>query len=294
MGLAAALAVVCILCGLVGWSYKPAAVGFPTVPRNVAIHWPVAGDRIIETLTRTEDGGATLRLYATNGPGTQLGQWTVTIDHLGSGRLCTRPGHHQFGAPSSSAISALNVLPQTSKTERVGSGAGSYRVTEVTGRGAVYVKLCWNTRAPVRLEGSYLSARFPPVVEPVTQVIGPPTQDIDVTVDRVLDPAVEDTAPFNVQQSLTKPTNSAAHTWSWIAPFPSPGGVVPSAQQAYQEISEQQPIELSAIDVNGTAEDTDSALLSGIFLGVAGAALIALIQELVSLFRSRHDDKAAA
>jgi hypothetical protein len=251
----------------------------------MAIDWPSGTDMVLETLSRTDNGGATLVVYKTGGVDTGPPQWSVTIENIGTGRACTQPGDQVLGGGSF----MIRVAPQKVSTE-VKFGQ---KLTTVTGSGTPYLRICWSKRAPVQLSGAYLSARFPPVAGPTRVTPGTPIGD-SISVSRVLNARVDDTALFNVQQSLTQPTRSTVHTWAWDAPYVIGATPVPIAQESYHDISAQQPIVLSAINVNGTQEDSDNALLSGIFLGVAGAALIALIQEIITLVRNRHADGASS
>jgi hypothetical protein len=49
------------------------------------------------------------------------------------------------------------------------------------------------------------------------------------------------------------------------------------------------PLTFSAVDSSETQHDTYDAFLSGIVFGIAGGALVSLVQELVAPFRSRRD-----
>jgi hypothetical protein len=133
-------------------------------------------------------------------------------------------------------------------------------LTDVTSHGNFCVRMCWSSNAPVSLNGSHLSARFPPAA----------SSSGSVRVSRVLDPAAGDTANF-VIQSQTAPTNSDSSSWGWSGP-----GI-------------REPIHLSAVNVSGTRHDNFWAFLSGITLGIAGGALIAILQEFVAPLRRRRD-----
>ncbi len=55
------------------------------------------------------------------------------------------------------------------------------------------------------------------------------------------------------------------------------------------EVRRGPAITVSAVNTSETQHDSYQAFLSGILLGVAGGAMVALIQELVAPFRSRRE-----
>ncbi|MGD0749297.1 MAG: hypothetical protein ABSB68_15975 [Acidimicrobiales bacterium] len=102
----------------------------------------------------------------------------------------------------------------------------AYDATEVRSSGAIYLKVCWSSDAPVARDGAYLTALFPPV-----------------------------------------------------SPFGGAGAYAVTRQ-----------LNLGAADASDyVLQDSYQAFLSGILLGVAGGAMVALIQELVAPFRSRRE-----
>lgn len=253
--LAVALILICVALGIVGWSLRPQSSGFPPVPSHLAIEVPRSGVTGQEILTRTKSNGATLDVLADGtAPPSSVpagDEWTVRIDNLGAGRLCT-PAMYR-SPPTQGGAQQFKVVPQRVTRLR--------NQTMVQGRGAIYLRLCWSSDAPVNLDGSYLNARFPPLGTYNLLGIGTPTYDADASVTRQLNARAGDTANFTVQ-SLTAPTSSTASSWFW------------STQNS------PQAIQLAAVDVGGTQHETYQAFLSGLALGIAGAALIALIQEL--------------
>jgi hypothetical protein len=90
-------------------------------------------------------------------------------------------------------------------------------------------------------------------------------------VTRQLKLGALDSADYTLQ-SITQPTSVTEGGWQWSPKFPA-----------------AEPVTLSAVNTSETQHDSYWAFLSGIVLGVAGAALVALIQELVVPFRSRKE-----
>ena len=208
MAMAMALVLICVALGLIGWSLRPQSTGFPTVPAHIAIFVPRSGITGGEILTRTESNGATLDVLAKGispAGADPAGEWMVTIENLGAGRLCS-PAVYRTPM-SSGAVSQFKVLPQ-----RVTHQGNQ---TIVHGKGDIYLRLCWSSDAPVSLDGSYLSARFPPIGTSLARVDpGTPSSDVDASVTRELRARAGSTANFTIQ-SLATPTSSTPAAWSW-------------------------------------------------------------------------------
>jgi hypothetical protein len=255
--------ILAVLVG-VGWSLRPQSSGFPTVPENVSLQAEANGVRTVsEALHRTADNGAVLEVNVENALGTMSGPWTLVIGNLGGGKICT-PLRFTVGGNGGGAIATELLAPYRivhPPNTYIGDGPPKV-LTDVTSHGNFYVRMCWSSNAPVSLNGSYLSAQFPPVS----------SSSGSVSVNRVLDPAAGDTANF-VIQSQTAPTHSDSSSWSWSGP-----GI-------------REPVHLSAVNVSGTQHDSFLAFLSGITLGIAGGALIAILQEFVAPLSRRRDSR---
>jgi hypothetical protein len=258
------LVVICVVLGVFGWSLRPQSGGFPTVPEDITLAVTATGLMpITETLIRTAGNGSQLELL---GGGPQFppsteGGWTLLIDDLGTGRVCTPSTYTYIQAASSSTV-----LPQFRVTHPFIPSTDPYanpHWTQVASSGPFYVELCWSSGGPVSLGGSYLSAQFPPVSS------SPST----VAVTPILNPDGGDTANYTIQ-STTAPTGSTPNSWSWST-----------------RASASETIHLSAVNTSGTQHDTYRGFLSGVAFGIAGGALITLIQELVGPLSRRREER---
>ncbi len=83
------------------------------------------------------------------------------------------------------------------------------------------------------------------------------------------------TADFSVQ-SVVLPSTDYGGGWQWSGR--------PLADT---------PLAVSAVNTSETQHDSYQAFLSGILFGVAGGALVAIIQELVAPFRAREGAAAS-
>ena len=142
-----------------------------------------------------------------------------------------------------------------------GSPGPQPKMYEVVGRGPLYVQLCWNSSAPVNLSGAYLTARFPGLYSSASNRVAV-TRELNLATGNTLDYAV---------QSLTSPSTVGYRTWEW------------------SKIPFGNALSFAAVNTSVTQHDSYQAFLSGIVFGVAGGALVALIQELVAPFRSRKE-----
>jgi hypothetical protein len=256
----AVLVIILLVLVGVGWSLRPQSSGFRTVPRDMSLTVRAHGVKnVSETLQRDAHSGAVLEVRASNGQGDVTGPWTLEIGNLGTGSICT--GHELQLGNGSGAIAVETLAPfHVSHPAVASTGGPPVVITDVTSTGIFYVKVCWSSNAPVSLNGAYLSAQFPPVA-------------IDtgtVSLSRLLYPGAGDTADY-VIQSQTPPSSASSDWWNWSG------------------LPADEPIRLSAVDVSGTQHDNFRAFLSGITLGIAGGALIAIIQEFVAPLSRRRD-----
>jgi hypothetical protein len=81
-----------------------------------------------------------------------------------------------------------------------------------------------------------------------------------------------DTADYSIQSPVT-PQKTNPTSWAWA------------------QAASAQSIHLSAIDVTTSQYENHQAFLSGIALGIAGGALITILQELVAPFSRRKDER---
>jgi hypothetical protein len=113
----------------------------------------------------------------------------------------------------------------------------------------------------VATNGAYLTANFVPMTG----------DSFTVNLTRQMNLGSGTTSEYSIQ-SVLQPASVIPGGWVW-----SP------------KTSSYDSIPLSAVDTSETQHDTYSAFLSGIIFGVAGGALVALIQELVAPFRARRE-----
>lgn len=238
-----------------------------------------------ETLTRTANNGAELELF---GYQQTPGPWTVA-GTFGSGMLCN-PRHLVYkpaGAQGGNAVPR----PQAVHPGRHALDGVPENATAFTDHGSVIdFRICWDpgaADAPVRLNGSYLSAKIPPVfyweglyryqaleVGGGVEAIGPPPVLTTVTRSNSLVANDGDTADFVLQNGNAAPSDIPfADRWVW-----SRQTVMPA-------------IRVAAVNTSGQQNDQFRAFLAGIVLGVAGGAVIALLQELMAPFSRRRDER---
>jgi hypothetical protein len=255
------VAILLVLVG-VGWSLRPQSSGFPNVPENVSLSVQAQGvTTVSETLTRRSDNSAVLEVQAvTKDQLSVTGPWTLAIGNLEPGHICTPYPTVTFGSGAGAlAIEQLSPF-HVSHPSPASTGGPPVVLTDVTSSGPFYVRMCWSSNAPVSLNGSYLSAQFPFVtVDPGS-----------AQVSRQLLPDAGDTADY-VIQSQTTPSSAASNSWSWSGP------------------ASNDSVRLSAVNVSGAQHDNFRAFLSGVTLGIAGGALIAIIQEFIAPLSRRRD-----
>ena len=254
------LAVVTGALAYVGWHIRPASGGFPTVPSDLGVlvvSPPTA--HLTEDLTLSSGGGAALQLLDLD---VTPASWTIDLNFIGAGHVCT-PSSYVLGLDGGGALETVPTKHQTVTHPRIATVGTAYDVTQVRGSGPIYLKVCWSSDAPVGRNGAYLTALFPPV--------SPFSGAGAYAVTRQLNLGAADAADY-VLQSIAQPTSVTQGGWQWSPRFAA-----------------AQPITLSAVDTSETQHDSYQAFLSGILLGVAGGALVALIQELVAPFRSRRE-----
>lgn|GEM_PF-4715978 len=270
------LAILIVGLSLFGWSLRPASGGFPEVPSTLQLFVAQGSGLQPYTvdLTRTGDDAATVLVTGPSLPDTA--RWELIVNNLGSGRLCSPSGD----VPSFGGGSFFKVQPEhlNRHPHYVTVATGTYHVVAVDGRGTFYVELCWSSDAPIQTNGAYLSARFPPLLPYAVVTYGgaPPTPQLDVyprraVATRQLNLGSGTTADFNIQ-SQVHPTSVTTGGWQWWPHTPA-----------------EVPISFSAVNTSDTQHDSYQAFLSGIVFGVAGGALIAIVQELVAPFRSRQE-----
>jgi hypothetical protein len=278
------LAVMVVALTLIGLAWLPSSGAFPAVTENVSVSANEPGvTHFIEELSRVGNGSALVIEASDLEPEPSAGNYTLFIENIGTATLCTPryvifhngglvsvPISRQHLGPSQvpetdgySARPGIDTVAAVTRT-RPGDASPVQQqgvMSEVTGSGFYYVRLCWASGGPVALSGSYLSAQLP--------AMDSFDSNPNIKVTRQLNPVAGDTANY-VIQSISQPTSVTSSGWQW-------SGFPPSEQ-----------ITLSAVNVGGTQHDSYLAFLSGIAFGVAGGALITLIQELLTPLSDRR------
>ncbi len=304
VALIAALIVICLALGIVGWNLHPDSNGFVPVPQNVGVLVAGSGFGYVQSLTQSGNDGATLKMSVAStkgavplndsvpyqflggpqgagGSGTGVGpavkfdgeplpsrRWEYIVLNPGTARPCAAHAGYRIGTvllPLGSPTPALVVPPLPAKDE------------QTIGDTVPPPGLCvhWDSASPFSISGPYLSARFPPLRGiasgiPYTQI--PQSGDIGVgLVRRVLFLGEgNNTANFAIQTD-PHPTVSAPTSWSWTTK------------------DTPQVIQVAATNSSDTQRENNDAFYSGVLFGVVGGALIALVTELVvPLRRHRH------
>jgi hypothetical protein len=246
-----------------GWSALPQSTGFSAVPGNVLVTLNASQiNGVDEVLHRTADNGAVLDINA-DSP-VSAGAWTVGLDNPDGARLCT-PSELPENATPGLVLSGppTPVAPQRLTSLGTSLGVPSY---EVKSKGPMFVRLCWSSDGPVNLNGSYLSAQFPDVDAHSN------SQDryVEVPVTLLLSADGGNTADYVIQSPST-PTTFSADSWQWS-----------------DQTTASAPLRLTAVNTSASQHQTFKGFLSGIALGLAGGALIAILLELVGpLSRAR-------
>jgi hypothetical protein len=256
-----ALVLIVIVLSVYGWSSRPPADGFATVNAPAELQVTANGaTALTETLQRTADNGAVLGLDG----GEPSGEWTVVVWNLGNGYLCTPADRYLPGQDAVDVVVHQKLGPYTGGFT---GGVGPNPILQqVVSHGYLYVQFCWHSHGPVSLNGAYLNAQLVPVY--LNGNAG--------TLTSVLIPDGGNTANDTLQ-SLTPPTSQFAGYWQWS-----------------NEPNSSDSISATGINSSVTQHDTYLNFLSGIAFGVAGGALITLIQELFDplRFRRRHEGES--
>ena len=263
------LAVLTVGLGLTGWALRPPSSGFPSLPGNmiISIEKAPSGLNFVEMMEPLGDGGGVLTLsaksdFAADPPSVPEGPWMVTFDGLGQATVCSPHRYSYMGSPTV-RVPPQRILryPELGRKEFRGA-------TGIEGNGPFYIRLCWQSNGPVARNGAYLNAQFPVLY---VDAAGDPQ-----AVPRYLDLGSPDVPDYASESSLQSPTSATQGGWQW-APRVS----------LVDRISV--PLSFSAVNTSETQHDTYETFLSGIVFGLAGGALIALVQEFVAPFRTRKE-----
>src|ERR1700722_417685 len=92
LALVVVLVVLTAALAVLGWELRPSSSGFSLVPTDLGLYVTKApaGLSITETMASAGTRGVVLTLSATGIPDVpQEGPWTLVVDNLGDGHLCT-------------------------------------------------------------------------------------------------------------------------------------------------------------------------------------------------------------
>jgi hypothetical protein len=254
------LAVIVTALTIVGIVFLPSSGGFPSVVNNMTLSVEETGFPAVNEVIDRVGNGSTLTIQgADTNPTDQHNQpYSVFIYNIGSAYLCTPDSVVVNGGGNSFPVPHQHLqgsLPSTGGNGEVTS------ISEVTGHGYLFVRMCWKSRGPVALSGSYLSAQFPG--------FGGYGSTSSYAVTHQLNPVAGNTSNY-LLQSIEQPTSVIPTGWQW---------------SGYPRVL---PIAVSAVNTSATQHDSYLAFLGGIAFGVAGGAAITLIQELLAPFSGRR------
>ena len=182
-------------------------------------------------------------------------KWTLYLPDF-SGELCHDPGM------------------QITKTHQAGTqGIPTLQGAIFNGPGGAIsqaIEICWTHNPPALVSGPYLAAAFP-LASVDTASVSPfnPNNNAPVAMSESLLFSDLGLGSYTLE-SGPSPTSVAADDWQWDTKSVS-GDMGPNV--------------IYATNIFELQQDNRNAFLSGIFLGLAGAAMIALVQELLSAVR---------
>jgi hypothetical protein len=250
----------------VGWALRPPTSGFPSVPNNLYLQVMAPGVRTLtERLVLRADGSVQLIVQSDQNP---QGPTLLGIYNPAGARVCTPKNLVRFtysgGNMEELPMPAFKVQDERASQSNPDAPVGPVQEIIVNSVGpGVDVYICFPRTTPVRFIGAYLSAQFPRV-----QLLSGRLQDLR----SVLTLKGANTADFSIQSPFS-PSSTNATSWTW------------------SQAASEQAIHLSAIDVSTSQYENHQAFLSGIALGIAGGALITILQELVAPFSRRKDER---
>ena len=186
--------------------------------------------------------------------------WTVSV--LGfTGHIC----------PNQATAIRLTPVPGLPRNYVIN---GHSKVPAINGEPFLVFKLCWNNGSPLITSGSYISAALSPILAAGGQI---------GTVTRSLVLSGTSLSSYSLAGGIA-PTEATARSWVWTDNL---SGRFES--QARAEI----PIIASSLP--GIQRDQRNTFYSGILFGIAGGALVSLVQSLHSALDQRNaEDKQRA
>jgi hypothetical protein len=257
------LIIVLVAFVVVGWALRPPTAGFPSVPSNLTMQVTATGvSTMTERLVLRSDGRARLVTESVQNP---QGPTKVLLYDLHDGHVCTpKQTVSVNGDVVHEQPTPAFTVKRIHQPLSLGAFGGPQSWTRVDSVGpGVDVYVCWSHGGPVSQVGAYLSAQF----APVSLLYGRLHH-----VRSVLILKGANTADYSIQSPVT-PLRTNPTSWAWA------------------QAASAQSIHLSAIDVTTSQHENHQAFLSGIALGIAGGALITILQELIAPFSRRKDER---
>jgi hypothetical protein len=260
-----ALLVIVFLSGLVGWLLhpqdSPPTVGEENLQFNLSLSPVPTQLRINETVSMTA-APYHLRFldfgFSGNAPGPRafsaFTRWTLFLPNF-SGELCHDPGMHI--TKTQAHLTGTQSIPTLQGAIYNGPPGNAIGQT---------IELCWTHNPPALVSGPYLAATFPLV----SAGRASPYDNATVSTSNSLQFSDLGLGSYTLE-SGPSPTNITADDWQWDTKIPINGDTGPNV--------------IYATNIFELQRDNRNAFLSGIVLGLAGAALIALVQELLSAVR---------
>jgi hypothetical protein len=255
------LLVMVLLSGSAGWILNPRdglpaagdenlqfSLNFSTVPTQLHISETVA---MTAAPYRLSTFSFAFSGYTKSYPA--FTRWTLYLPHF-SGELCHDPGMH------------------ISKSQ----GVPVLRGAIFNGPGGIIdqaIEMCWADDPPALVSGPYLAVTFPfATVDTVSGSPFNPASNAPVSTSESLLFGDLGLGSYTLE-SGPAPTAVASDDWQW---------------DTKSTDAEMGPDVIYATNIFQLQQDNRNAFLAGIFLGLAGAAVIAVLQELLSAIRRRH------
>jgi hypothetical protein len=287
-GLIIVLVVMIIVIAVVGVKNRPPSTAPPTIPRDMAIKYQGASLYPKVTLTRGRDNGAVLTLWDISSGGTSVNPdqpagtrliapypggpskpvaWEIEIDNPSGARLCSPRYFADTSVGLSEPTPSLAIGSVAPPPPMTGHGVPAREfIWPKTSNDWLFVRLCWRSDGPLKIDGAYLSAQLPNMTwNSTTRVPASPQ------LTEYLNPGGSGTSTYSIQANPNPITTNSS--WSWFSsnrPAPDTGG------RAFDLGS----VIFSAVNVATTQKENQNVFLSGVLLGIAGGALISVVTEL--------------
>lgn len=265
-----AVVVLTVGLGLLAWRLEPTSS--PVEPKNTELSF-LLGVKPAATSTHVTEL-LTPRPLGFHGGDSAKVLLTVSVDTP----TAPQPRTWTVYAPGVTAIGLRPCDPNIRVVTHRPQG-GMLAFTEHTNGGQAFnIVLCWARDGPAVLRGPYLSAVIPAIVggsdfgeTQLERDFVPPDTS---SSGRPLSRAQFGLAPYALQ-GTQPPTAVSPGSWTWRT---SGNGI---------KLSDV-PLSVSAVDLAGVQDENRRSFLAGVLFGVAGGALIAVVEELLTPVRRRR------